>query len=237
MIRLKRQKCRLNVENFDKMINDEKHCHPTDRRHSQLLPNHIRCLAVGPSNCGKTNALFNLLFDINGLRFSNIYLFSKSLFQPKYKFLEKEVSRLGNIGYYPFTDNDDVIPPEETEPNSIMIFDDVITEKQRNITRYFTMGRHKNVDVFYLSQTYSKIPKQLVRDNANLLLVFRQDELNMKHIYADHVAPDMDYTRFKDICSYAWNSQQKGFLTIDRESDVKHGRYRVNFDLFIDPTN
>jgi len=42
------------------------------------------------------------------------------------------------------------------------------------------MGRHKNIDSFYLCQTYS--PKHLIRDNANFIIMFKQDDLNMRHI-------------------------------------------------------
>jgi len=67
-----------------------------------------------------------------------------------------------------------------------MIFDDVACEKQDNLF-YFCMGRHKNFDPFYLCQTYSHIPKHLIRDNANFIKMFKQDDLNMRHIYRDHI--------------------------------------------------
>ncbi|KYQ48820.1 hypothetical protein ALC60_12125 [Trachymyrmex zeteki] len=38
------------------------------------------------------------------------------------------------------------------------------------------MGRHAHVDCFYLCQTYAKISKHLIRDNANLLILFKQDK-------------------------------------------------------------
>jgi len=42
--------------------------------HSPLLPNSIRALIVGPSNCGKTNVMISLIESPNGLNFQNIYL-------------------------------------------------------------------------------------------------------------------------------------------------------------------
>ncbi|KAF0748530.1 tigger transposable element-derived protein 4-like [Aphis craccivora] len=32
--------------------------------------------------------------------------------------------------------------------------------------------------VFYLAQTYSKIPKQLVKDNSSFLIILKQDDTN-----------------------------------------------------------
>lgn len=158
-----------------------------ERKHGMLLPNNIRGIIVGPSNCGKTNVMLGLLEHPNGLRFENIYIYSKSLHQPKYEYLRKVMNRISALGYYTFSNNSDVISPEEAKPNSIFIFDDVACDKQDNIRSYFCMGRHKDIDSFYLCQTYTHIPKHLIRDNANLLILFKQDDLNLKHIYNDHV--------------------------------------------------
>lgn len=227
-----RKKVSLPVMNFDVLIGESSY-KDTRTRHGELFPNNIRGVIVGPSNSGKTNAVFNMLFHPNGLRFSNLYVFSKSLYQPKYKFLESVVQEMDGVKYYPCDDNETILKPEEAEPNSVMIFDDVICEKQNNITSYFTRGRHSDIDVLYLSQTYSKIPKQLVRDNANFLLVFRQDDRNLRHIYHDHVTPDIDFAKFKSLCDKAWSSNEKGFVTIDKEGDKNGGRYRFNFDKIV----
>lgn len=201
------------------------------KRHGPLLPNHVRALICGPSNCGKTNVLLNLIFAPQGLSFKNIYIFSKTLYQPKYQFLKQVLSNLPEIGYFPFSEHDKVVHPNNIRPFSLMIFDDVSCEKQDHIRDYFTMGRHKNVDTFYLCQTYSKIPKQLIRDNSNFILIFKQDETNLRHIYRDLVNTDMSYDQFKDLCHRAW-STKKGFLTIERERDIDNGRYRNMLDDF-----
>lgn len=221
---------RLPIVNYDMFCGEG--LEVTERKHSKLLPNHVRCIMCGPSNSGKTNVMLNLLFNHNGLHFENVYVFSKSLYQPKYKFLEEVLTSLPEIGYYPFSENDQVPHPNEVEKNSVMIFDDVSCEKQGNVRNYFTMGRHNNVDTFLLCQTYSQVPKQLVRDNANLLVIFKQDETNLKHVYSDHVNTDMSYSKFRDMCAQVWKDSNR-FLVIDKESDVNDGRYRQGFDSII----
>lgn len=72
---------------MDTLLN-KKFVNKTLKRHGQLLPNTIRGIICGPSNCGKTNVMLNLLFSENGLIFENVYVFSKSLVQPKYMLLE-----------------------------------------------------------------------------------------------------------------------------------------------------
>jgi len=226
-MRLEKQNVQLTVTNFDTFIGTGV---AKKNKHGVLLPDSIRCIICGPSSSGKTNILFNLLFDPNGLRFENIYVFSKSLYQPKYQFLEKVLPK--EIGYFPYDDNNLVAHPTEAQPNSIMIFDDISCEKHNNIRSYFTMGRHNDVDTFYLGQTYSAIPKQLIRDNSNFLIVFKQDEMNLRHIYSDHVTTDMSFEKFKELCSRAWEDDY-GFLVIDKTLDKYKGRYRIGMNSFV----
>lgn len=219
----------LPVLNFDSITsNDIK----TPKRHGPLLPNTIRAVFCGPSNCGKTNALLSLITHPNGLRFANIYVYSKSLSQPKYKFLNNLIEPLDELNYFPFSDNEEVVSIDNAKENSLFIFDDVACEKQNNIKAYFCMGRHKAVDCFYLSQSYARIPKHLVRDNLNFLILFKQDELNLRHIYDDHVNTDMTYDKFKELCLACWKDKYS-FLVIDKDSDIDNGRYRKNFDCFV----
>ena len=224
----KKQTIKLPVINFDTFTEPHREKY---KRHGELLPNNIRACITGPSNCGKTNTLLALLTHPHGLKFENIYLYSKSLNQPKYKFLSQLIEPIEGIEYLSFHEHDTVISPDEAHPNSIMIFDDIACEKQDNVKAFYCMGRHKNVDCFYLCQSYAQVPKHLVRDNVNFLIVFRQDDINLKHIYNDHVTTDMTYQSFKNLCSSCWNDKHS-FLVIDKEREINNGRYRKGFDCF-----
>lgn len=226
-MRFKKQSVDLPVVNFDRFMEQQ----AERKKHGNLLPNSVRAVFCGPSNCGKTNALLTLITHPNGLRFENVYIYSKSLKQPKYKLLEKLLQSVDGVEYFPFNEHEQVVPPNDAKPNSIFVFDDVACEKQDNIRAYFSMGRHENVDCFYLCQTYARIPKHLVRDNANLLILFKQDDMNLKHVYNDHVNTDMTYADFKTLCSSCWTDKY-GFLLIDKDSDLDKGRYRKGFDCF-----
>lgn len=206
----------------------------TKSRHDTLLPNTMRTLIVGPSNCGKTNVMLSLIESPNGLKFENIYIYSKSLHQPKYQYLEKLIKPIKGMGFFKFSENENVIEPNKAKKNSIMIFDDVACEKQNNIRSYFCMGRHNNIDSFYLCQTYTRIPKHLIRDNANVIILFKQDELNMRHIYNDHVGTDMRYETFLQMCRECWK-ENFGFLMISKDDPIDGGRYRKGFDIYIKP--
>ena len=84
-MQFKSQRVKLPVANFDTLIPQEK---KRVKRHCCLLPDNMRAVFCGPSNCGKTNALLAQILNPNGLKFDNVYVYSKSLKQPKYKFLE-----------------------------------------------------------------------------------------------------------------------------------------------------
>ena len=116
-----------------------------------MLPNTIRSIVCGPSNCGKTNVLMSLLESPHGVRFKNVYVYAKSLQQPKYRYLEHLLGSMDEIGYFTFSSNSEVIPTTEALPNSIFVFDDVACDKQNRMREYFAMGRHSKVNCFYLA--------------------------------------------------------------------------------------
>lgn len=226
-MKVERQKIRLPIRKFE----FEGGC-LKKKRHSNLLPNVIRGLIVGPSNCGKTNLMLSLLVDKNGVKFENVYLFSKTTDQPKYNYLADILKRVKGIGFFPYVGV--VLKPDEVKRNSVCIFDDVITDNQSPIRDFFAMGRHRGLDVFYLAQTYSRIPKQLVRDNANMIILFKMDEMNLRHAYSDHVAADMSYDDFREMCNLCWG-EPHGFILIDKENTKESGGYRKGFDSYIRP--
>lgn len=191
-----------------------------------------RALIVGCSGSGKTNAMLALLEHPNGIRFENVYLYSKSLHQPKYEYLRKLMQPIKEVGYFEFENDEDIIPPHEIKKNSVIIFDDISCQHQKIIRDYFTFGRHKNTDCFFIFQGYSSILKRLIRENANLLILFKQDFTSLKHIYNDHCLMDMTFDQFKNLCSHCW-AKPFGFLVIDKDCDLNNGRYRKNFDTFI----
>ena len=127
--------------------------------------------------------------------------------------------------------------PDPTELNerekNLLVLDDCLLEKQTKAEAYYTRGRHNNCDTFYISQNYFRLPRQTIRENANLIILFPQDAKNIAHIHADHCT-DMDINEFKEFCHTVW-SKQYNFVTIDLTSSKMNGKYRENFDTFYFP--
>jgi hypothetical protein len=215
----------LTIKNYDHMYPEI-----NNTKQDGIFPSSIRCVVCGPSNCGKTNVMMALLIEKHGLIFENIYIYSKSLFQPKYNFLKQLMQSIPGIGYYEFNDRDNIVSPTDVKCNSIIIFDDIpVSDRNDKIKEYFAHGRHKIVDTFYICQTYAHVPKHLVRDNANLLIIFKQDGLNLKLIHRDHVNTDMTYDEFYNMCANCWRNPY-GFLLINKDEQLKCGRYRSGFN-------
>ena len=65
----------------------------------------------------------------------------------------------------------DVPDPKElcSEEKNLMVFDDLLLEKQNTCESYYVRGRHRNVECFYLALNYFKHPRQTIRDNANFI--------------------------------------------------------------------
>lgn len=221
----------IHVRNFDDIVSSDQ---LQTRKHGTLLPNSIRCIIAGPSNCGKTNLLISLIESENGLSFENIYIYSKTLQQDKYKYLEYLLKPIKSVGFFKFLSSDQVIHPNKMRKNSLIIFDDVICEKkQENIKSFFCLGRHRNIDCFYLTQTYARVSKHMIRDNCNFLILFKQDDMNLKHVFDDMgIACDMKFNEFRLFCSICWRAKY-GFVVIDLDSDVNNGRYRKGFASYL----
>ena len=67
------------------------------------------------------------------------------------------------------------IEPLEKYENSTVDFDDMLLSKQEsNIKTFFTRGRLDNFDIYYISQGYFHLTKITIRNNSNIIILFKQ---------------------------------------------------------------
>lgn len=201
-------------------------------RSKGMFPLPIRCLIVGSSGSGKTTLLWNLITK-DWIPFKNLYIFTKSIEQKSYQTLQtvyrtiesKEGMKIAHF----YSNCEDIISVDECEPNSLIIFDDCILEKQDQIKSYFTRGRHKNISCIYLSQCYSLVDLKVIRNNLNFLCIFKQNRHYTRKIYDDFVGSDMSYPQFLLIADDCWK-EHFSFLTIDLTLKISEGKYKRRFD-------
>ena len=81
----------------------------------------------------------------------------------------KHAKRKGDIQAEFHEDDQRVCDPRELNPSNknLIIFDDLLLEKQNACERYYVRGRHNNINCFYLSQNYFKLPRKTIRENGN----------------------------------------------------------------------
>ena len=170
-------------------------------------------------------------------KLKSILLCAKTASQPKYLLLkelvmghnasarsEKELINFSEISC------DQLPSPEDVEKDSVVIFDDVLSEKiDDQIGLFFMRSRHRGISVFYLAQSYCKIPKKsAIRDNTSYMLIFRTDMIALRQIYAEQIT-SISFDKFKDMCHKCWDDNPFGFLVVDIES--REAKYKQNFEF------
>ena len=222
----------MNVIDYSKKFKN-----PSSNRsqHSAFFPKNIMAVIAGSTGSGKTNLLLNLLTEKGVLDYNKVYVYSSTLFQPAYVYLKEFYEKLSKsigikIGHFYSTD-DDILDPSQLDPHysNLMVFDDVMLTPQSIIKDYFCRGRHNNLSVFYLVQSLHKISKHCIRDNANIFILFRQDDKTLRYFHETHISADMDWNEFKQFCYKAWKIKH-GFVVINIWDDPYCGRYLENYN-------
>ena len=174
--------------------------------------NNNRTLLVGPYFSGKTYLMLKILSRIPD---RDIYIITKS---PPEQYTNSKI-KIKEIG-------DEIKPLNEYE-NGILVFDDVLgSSNSRDIDQFFIRGRHNNLDIYYLSQSYFDLPKRTIRNNSNKIILFNQTLKDIEHIYRDVAGYDMNYDEFKELCRKSWE-EDYNYLCIDRSKKRDQGRYCI----------
>ena len=87
------------------------------------------------------------------------------------------------------------------------------------IDEFFTRGRHENLEVYYISQSYFGLPRQSIRNNSDRIILFKQSLRDAESMNRDIAAYDMEYREFKEMCRKAWS--EFNFVYIDITGDEK----------------
>ena len=93
---------------------------------------------------------------------------------------------------YPNYKTSNEIKPIHKYKGSVVIFDDMLGARNSSqIDEFFTRGRHEDLDVYYISQSYFGLPRQSIRNNSDRLILFKQTLRDVQSMYHDIGASDM----------------------------------------------
>ena len=195
-----------NVENVNKKKNLKINSSNNNNDIVSKFENH-RYIVIGPSGAGKTHYILKILEKIGNK--GPIHIITRSPNQyPNYK----TRTEIKSINKY---------------KGSIVIFDDMLGAKNSSqIDEFFTRGRHEDLDVYYISQSYFALPRQSIRNNSDRLILFKQTLRDVQSMYYDIGAYDMKYDEFKEMCRVAW-SEKFNYLFIDVTKNRDNGKYRI----------
>ena len=174
-----------------------------------------RTLIVGPSFCGKTYLILNKLT-------------LKRLVNPdqEINIICKNPKQYENIKIENVSIKEDLDFTIEDFNGCCVVFDDMLDSNQKLIDPFFTRGRHNDLDVYYLSQSYFDLPKRTIRNNSNIIILFQQTLKDVEHIYKDIAGFDMSYEEFKNLCREAWK-EKYNYLLINRLEDKNKSKYKI----------
>ena len=166
-----------------------------------------RHVIIGTSNAGKTYHMLKALEKIGNKR--PIHIITRSPNQ------------------YPNYKTSTEIKPINKYKGSVVTFVDMLGAKNSSqIEEFFTRGRHENLDVYYISQSYFGLPRQSIRNNSDRLILFKQTLRDVQSMYYDIGAYDMKYDEFKEMCHKAWD-ERYNYLCIDMTKNKNEGKYCI----------
>ena len=198
--------------NFGDYANENKTEH--NLKWSYILDHPCKTLIIGASGSGKTNALLNLIS--NQPDIDRIYLYAKDPYEAKYQFL---IKKRESTGLKHFNDakafieysNDMQDVYKKIEECNIgkkciisIIFDDMIADMFNNkklnpvLTELFIRGRKLNISIVFITQSYSKVPKDVTLISTHFLIMKIPNKRELQQIARNH-SSDTDFKDFIKI--------------------------------------
>ena len=140
----------------------------------------------------------------------------------------------GSISIQLYENSCEVPDPKDFNKHNknLIVFDDIMCDRnQSSADSFYTRARHNNIDCFYITQNFYKLPRQTIRSNANFMIFFKLSQKDVGNIFHDSEASSdfNNITQFREFCNKAW-SEPYGFVIIDKDKDLKH-RYRHKLEL------
>ena len=87
--------------------------------------------------------------------------------------------------------------PVDKSKGSVVLSDDMLGARNSSQKdEFYTRRRHQGLDVYYNSQSYFGIPTHSIRNNSDIIKLFKQTLRDVQSIYCDIGDHDMLYSEF-----------------------------------------
>jgi hypothetical protein len=78
------------------------------------------------------------------------------------------------------------------------------------------------------------LPRQTIRTNSNLFILFELIFIDVKNIHSDCIACDMPFPEFQELCNETYNVPYS-FVLIKKDEHPGSGKYFKNLDQLYIP--
>ena len=207
----------------------------------------FRISIIGPSGSGKTNLLLNIIQKLNDTDpIDKIYLYTKDLLEPKYKYLINKREQAGNKYFKDPTafieysnDMNDVFTNindynKQRKRKILLIFDDMIADIMNNKTfkaivkKLFIRCRKLNVSIAYVTQSYFRTPKDARLNSTHYIIMKIQNKKELQSIAQENCG-DINLKDFLSMYQKFTNDLYSSMI-IDTTLPSGHSmRFRKNF--------
>lgn len=251
----------INIGGFQlrvgKAVKNEKKIKQPESSQAGLVPDvAFRWVFTGPSNSGKTNLarwVLDNMYSSNGKSFfDRIYLFSPTgKLDPVWKDLRglrngDRITELNEAGMARLFEifNRAIkrakAMGKDKAPHELVIIDDSIADTKflnsLGFTKLFIAGRHGNVSVYMMTQSYNKVPRT-PRIQATAISMFPSKVSEIERLHEEHGPLHMNKKDFIKLVKYATmktKEEKYPFLFIDTNKPEEE-RFRRCFYEILQP--
>lgn len=165
-------------------------------------------LIVGGTGTGKTNLLLNFILKSPNT-FQHIVICNRSIKEPLYEALEKQLGKQGKISFFTLQTLPDVnvLSSMREDPEKdqwLVIFDDVVADLadkklEKKMSQYVITARKLGITSFYLSQSFFQFPKMVRKNITHLMLLKLSGARDLKLVLSDFASIGLTKEQLCDI--------------------------------------
>ena len=87
----------------------------------------------------------------------------------------------------------------------------LLSKQESTIDLFFNRGIHQNNGLYYISHSYLHLPKNSIRNNSNITILFKQTLRFIILLFHDIAGLDMNLEERKQFCRKAWTNDYEYF--------------------------